>query len=82
MIRGTLVVVVTTIMIGVLKVFDIVRTMTNGNFGTQVLANEMYAQSFVQFDSGRGSALAVVLFVGVIPVVIYNIIQLRRDHAR
>ena len=56
--------------------------MTNGNFGTQVLANEMYAQSFVQFDSGRGSALAVVLFVGVIPVVIYNIIQLRRDHAR
>jgi alpha-glucoside transport system permease protein len=82
MIRGTLVVVLTTIMIGVLKVFDIVRTMTNGNFGTQVLANEMYAQSFVQFDTGRGSALAVVLFVGVIPVVIYNIIQLRRDHAR
>jgi len=82
MIRGTLVVVLTTIMIGVLKVFDIVRTMTNGNFGTQVLANEMYAQSFVQFDAGRGSALAVVLFLGVIPVVIYNIIQLRRDHAR
>ena len=47
MIRGTLVVVLTTIAIGVLKVFDIVRTMTNGNFGTQVVANEMYAQSFV-----------------------------------
>ena len=52
MIRGTLVVVLTTIAIGVLKVFDIVRTMTNGNFGTQVVANEMYAQSFVQFDYG------------------------------
>jgi alpha-glucoside transport system permease protein len=79
MIRGTLVVVLTTIMIGTLKVFDIVRVMTNGNFGTQVVANEMYAQSFVQFDKGRGSALAVVLFVGVLPLVIYNIIQLRRE---
>ena len=56
MIRGTLVVVLTTIAIGVLKVFDIVRVMTNGNFGTQVVANEMYAQAFVQFDVGRGSA--------------------------
>jgi alpha-glucoside transport system permease protein len=81
MIRGTLVVVLTTIAIGVLKVFDIVRTMTNGNFGTQVVANEMYAQSFVQFDAGRGSALAVVLFVAVIPLVIYNIVQLRKEQS-
>jgi alpha-glucoside transport system permease protein len=81
MIRGTLVVVLTTIMIAVLKVFDIVRVMTNGNFGTQIVANEMYAQSFVQFNYGRGSALAVVLFVGVIPLVIYNIIQLRKEQA-
>lgn len=81
MIRGTLVVVLTTIMIAVLKVFDIVRTMTNGNFGTQVVANEMYAQSFVQFDYGRGSALAVVLFVAVIPLIVYNVIQLRKERA-
>ena len=47
MIRGTLIVVLTTIVIAVLKVFDIVRVMTNGNFGTQVVANEMYAQAFV-----------------------------------
>jgi alpha-glucoside transport system permease protein len=79
MIRGTLVVVLTTIMIGVLKVFDIVRVMTNGNFGTQIVANEMYAQSFVQFDKGRGSALAVILFIGVIPLVAYNIVQLRKE---
>ena len=79
MIRGTLIVVFTTIMIGTLKVFDIVRVMTNGNFGTQVVANEMYAQSFVQFDKGRGSALAVILFVAVIPIVIYNIRQLRKE---
>jgi alpha-glucoside transport system permease protein len=81
MIRGTLVVVLTTIAIGVLKVFDIVRTMTGGNFGTQVLANEMYAQSFVQFDWGRGSALAVVLFVAVVPLIIYNVVQLRKEQS-
>ncbi len=79
MIRGTLIVVLTTIMIAVLKIFDIVRTMTNGNFGTQVVANEMYAQAFVQFDVGRGSALAVVLFVAVIPLIAYNVVQLRKE---
>lgn len=81
MIRATLIVVLTTIMIAVLKIFDIVRTMTNGNFGTQVVANEMYAQSFVQFNQGHGNALAVVLFIGVIPLIIYNVIQLRKERA-
>jgi alpha-glucoside transport system permease protein len=81
MIRGTLVVVLTTIAIGVLKVFDIVRTMTGGNFGTQVLANEMYAQSFVQFNYGRGSALAVVLFIAVVPLIAYNVVQLRKEQS-
>ncbi len=79
MVRRTLIVVFTTIMIAVLKIFDIVRTMTNGNFGTQVVANEMYAQAFVQFDVGRGSALAVVLFIAVIPLIAYNVIQLRKE---
>jgi alpha-glucoside transport system permease protein len=81
MIRGTLIVVITTIMIATLKIFDIVRVMTNGNFGTQIVANEMYAQAFVQFDYGRGSALAVVLFVAVIPLVMYNVRQLRKERA-
>jgi alpha-glucoside transport system permease protein len=81
MIRSTLTVVLITIMIAVLKIFDIVRTMTNGNFGTQVVANEMYAQAFVQFDVGRGSALAVVLFVAVVPLIIYNVWQLRKERA-
>jgi alpha-glucoside transport system permease protein len=81
MIRNTLIVVLTTIMIAVLKIFDIVRTMTGGNFGTQVLANEMYSQSFVQFDYGRGSALAVILFLGVVPLMVYNIVQLRKERA-
>ena len=79
MIRNTLIVVLTTVMITTLKVFDIVRTMTGGNFGTQVLANEMYSQSFVQFNVGRGAALAVILFIAVLPLVGYNIVQLRRE---
>jgi alpha-glucoside transport system permease protein len=81
MIRTTLVVVLTTVMITTLKAFDIVRTMTGGNFGTQVLANEMYSQSFVQFNTGRGSALAVILFLAVLPLVAYNVVQLRKERA-
>ncbi|WP_066586891.1 carbohydrate ABC transporter permease [Cellulomonas timonensis] len=76
-IRPALVVVVTTIAMGTLKVFDIVRTMTGGNFGTSVVANEFYVQSFRIRDLGLGAALAVILFVLVIPLVIYNVRQLR-----
>jgi len=76
-IRPALVVVLTTIAIVSLKVFDIVRTMTNGNFGTSVVANEFYEQAFRQFNAGLGSALAVILFVLVVPIVIYNIRQMR-----
>lgn len=76
-IRPALVVVLTTIAMVTLKVFDIVRTMTGGNFQTSVVANEFYSQSFVQGDGGMGAALAVLLFIIVIPVVIYNIRQLR-----
>ena len=81
MIRGTLVVVLTTIMIAVLKVFDIVRTMTNGNFGTQVVANEMYTQAFRSGEPGRGAALALILFIMVMPIVIYNIRVLNQQKA-
>jgi len=79
MIRGTVVVVLTTITIGTLKVFDIVRTMTGGNFQTNVVANEMYAQSFRQLNYGQGSTLAVILFVAVIPIIWYNVRQLRLE---
>jgi alpha-glucoside transport system permease protein len=51
--------------------------MTGGNFNTSVVANEFYTQSFRQFNTGLGAALAVVLFVLVIPIVIYNVRQLR-----
>jgi alpha-glucoside transport system permease protein len=81
MIRGTLVVVLTTITIMSLKIFDIVRTVTNGDFNTDVLARQMYDDLFVTFQSGRGAALAVILFLCVVPLVAYNIRQIRRQRA-
>src|SRR3954471_2461516 len=76
-IRPTLVVVLTTISITTLKVFDIVRTMTGGSFNTSVIANEFYSQSFRAGNQGLGAALAVLLFVLVIPIVVYNVRQMR-----
>lgn len=81
-IRPAVVVVLTTIAIATLKVFDIVRTMTGGNFGTSVVANEFYDQSFRSDNQGLGAALAVLLFVLVVPVVAYNVRQLRASEGR
>ena len=81
-VRPTIVVVLTTIGIGTLKVFDVVRTMTGGNFKTSVVANEFYSQTFRADNQGLGAALAVLLFILVIPVVAYNIRQVRQSEAR
>ncbi|MCU1674374.1 MAG: transporter permease [Frankiales bacterium] len=81
-IRPALIVVLTTIGIGTLKVFDIVRTVTGGQFDTSVIANEFYSQSFRSDNQGLGAALAVMLFLLVIPIVVYNIRQLRSAEAR
>jgi len=78
-IRSSVVVVYITILITTLKVFDIVRTMSGGTFQASVIANEMYDQVFVQNQDGQGFALAVFLFLLVIPVVIYQVRMLRRQ---
>jgi len=80
-IRPALIVVLTTIGIATLKVFDIVRTLTGGNFGTSVVANEFYTQSLQTDNQGLGAALAVLLFLLVVPVVVYNVRQLRASEA-
>jgi alpha-glucoside transport system permease protein len=74
----TIGVVVTALFVTVMKVFDIVYAMSNGNFGTQVIANQMWNTAFGQSNLGLGSALAVVLFVSVIPVMWINSRRLRR----
>lgn len=77
-IRGTLITVITTIVIFSLKTFDIVRVMTGGNFGTNVIANEFYLQSFTYNSAGRASAIAIVLLLAVSPVIINNVRQYNR----
>jgi alpha-glucoside transport system permease protein len=77
-IRPSVVVVIMTITIATLKVFDVVRTGTGGQFDTNVLAFEMYNQAFRYFDDGKGSALAVFLFLLVVPIVIYQVRTLRQ----
>ncbi|MDT8381391.1 MAG: sugar ABC transporter permease, partial [Brevefilum sp.] len=78
-IRGTIITVVTTIVIFSLKTFDIVRVMTGGNNGTNVIANEFYLQSFTYTHQGRASAIAIVLLVLVTPVIIYNLRQFNKE---
>jgi alpha-glucoside transport system permease protein len=73
MILPTITVVITTMVINVLKLFDIVYVMTGGNFGTQVIANRMYTEMYINFNIGRGTAVAVVLIVLIIPFIYYNI---------
>lgn len=81
MIRSTIVVVSTTIIILVLKVFDIVFVMTAGNQGTEVIASRMIKEMFNFRDYGRGSAIAVILLLAVIPVMVVNIKRFREQEA-
>jgi ABC-type sugar transport system permease subunit len=78
-IRSTILVVVTTLIILVMKVFDIVKVMTNGEFGTNVIANEMFDQAFRFGNIGRGAALASVLFLAVLPLMYVNVRRVREE---
>ena len=77
-IKGTLMTVTTTIIIFSLKLFDIVRVMTGGNNNTNVIANEFYLQRFTYGNTGRASAIAIILLVAVIPVVVSNVRQFNK----
>ena len=79
-IMGTILVIWTTITIIVLKIFDIVLAMTNGQWGTEVLANMMFDWMFRGGgDSGRGSTIALFIMIAVVPVMIWNIRRFRSE---
>jgi alpha-glucoside transport system permease protein len=78
-IQGTIITVVTTIIIFSLKTFDIVRVMTGGNNGTNVIANEFYLQRFTYTHNGRASAIAIVLLLFVSPIIVYNLRQFNKS---
>jgi len=81
LIMPTITVVITTMVINVLKLFDIVYVMTGGNFGTDVIANRMYTEMYVNFNVGRGTAIAVVLIVAIIPFIYFNIRRFMEQEA-
>ncbi len=72
-IAGSIVTVATTILLAALKCFDIVFSMTNGLYGTEVLASQQYKQMFKFLHYGRGSAIAVLILIAVSPVIWYNL---------
>ena len=81
MITSTIAVVATTVVISVLKVFDIVFVMTAGNQGTEVIASRMIKEMFNYRDYGRGSAIAVILLLAIVPVMISNIRRFRQQES-
>ena len=77
---GTIAVVWTTITITVLKVFDIVLAMTNGQWNSNVLANLRFDWMFRGGgDFGRGATIAIVIMVLVIPIMVWNIRNARAE---
>ncbi|MBN2617767.1 MAG: sugar ABC transporter permease [Spirochaetales bacterium] len=76
-IMPTIITVTTTILIFSLKLFDVVRVMTGGNYGTNVIANEFYLRQFTYGNTGQASAIAIVLLVVIIPVLYYNLKEFR-----
>lgn len=72
-IMPTILVVLTTMVINVLKLFDLVYVMTGGNFKTDVIANRMYTEMYINFHMGRGTAVAVILVIAIIPFIYMNI---------
>ncbi len=79
MIAPTLGVVLTTMIINILKIFDIVYLMTGGNYGTNVVAMRFYQEYFLNGNLGLGSALAVLLTVVILPVMVINIRRMRAE---
>jgi len=79
MIMPTVLVVSTTVIVLVLKVFDIVFVMTGGNLGTDVIASRMIREMFNFRNYGRGSAIAVILLIAVIPVMVANVRRFRQQ---
>jgi len=80
-IKSTIFVVFTTITIIVMKIFDIVFTMTGGNFNTNVVANRFYFELFRFFENGRAAVLVVILMLAIIPLMVANIRRFRQEEA-
>lgn len=78
-IMATILSVSTTIIVFTLKIFDVVMIMTGGQYNTDVVATQYYRQFFMFQNNGYGSTLAIVLLIAVIPVIVFNLRQIRKQ---
>jgi alpha-glucoside transport system permease protein len=80
-VKGTIITVFITVLIAVLKIFDVVFVMTNGNFNTNVLGNEFINQLNVNFNNGSAAAIVVIMMIAVIPVMFYQVRHFKAEEA-
>ena len=78
---ATVITVFITVLIGVMKIFDVVYVMTNGNFNTDVIAVRFFNELFRNGNNGRASAIVVMLMIAVLPVIIYQVRHFRAEEA-
>lgn len=80
-IRTTIILVFVTVLITVMKIFDIVFAMTNGQFNTNVIGLEFYNQLFLFNNPGKAAAVVVILMFAIIPIMVYQIRTYREQEA-
>lgn len=80
-ISSTVITVFVTVTIGVMKIFDIVYVMTNGDFNTNVVGNQFFNELFTNFNNGYAAAIVVLLMIAIIPLMVYQIRQFRAEEA-
>jgi alpha-glucoside transport system permease protein len=78
---GTVVTVFITVLIGVMKIFDVVYVMTGGNFNTNVVAVRFFQELITNGNQGRASAIVVMLMIAIIPIMIYQVRNYRAEEA-
>ncbi|GAA1963032.1 sugar ABC transporter permease [Microbacterium deminutum] len=78
-IRGTIIAVLVTVVIFVMKIFDIIYAMTGGQYNTSVLAVEFYSQLFSFQNPGKAAAVVIVLMIAIVPLVVYQIRSYKRQ---
>jgi alpha-glucoside transport system permease protein len=77
----TVITVFITVLITVMKVFDIVYVMTNGRFGTDVIARAFFGELFINGHRGRAAAIVVILMIAIIPIMVYQVRHFRKQEA-
>ena len=80
-IRPTIITVFVTVTITVMKVFDTVYVMTNGDFNTNVVGNQFFNELFTNFNNGHAAAIAVLLMIAIIPIMVFQVRQFRAEEA-